>query len=953
MPSHTAIVVSHTHWDREWYQTFQQFRMRLVDMVDVLLDLLARDPDFQHFMMDGQTIVLDDYTEVRPERCEELAGHIRAGRISIGPWYVLPDEALVSGEALIRNLMAGERTARPWGPVMALGYLPDTFGHINQLPQIARGWGLQAVVITRGVPDSPCEFLWDGPDGVPILAINLRQSYGNALYLYPDEHLVPRVKRMVAELSAHATTPYLLFMNGGDHHFPETTIPEALYQANVALPDLELVHGSLEQFVDAVVEHLSAAGIETRLARRVGEMRDHQMHYLLPGVLSTRMWIKQRNAACQRLLERWAEPLAAWACLRGGRDRRPFLRQAWRYLLQNHPHDSICGCSIDQVHEEMVPRFDWVEQIADRVIDEGMHHIAAHALATSGRPDFRIAVFNSEDGPRTDAVTAELEMPTDGAPFALRDEETGAVLPVEILDSRAQETFSFVVGPEIALLLLGEMGDGQLVDKRIRTMSLRRDGDTVHLDFLAAGTGGADPDELVSFLARIEELARTGGGLTFRYEMRYPPLATVRFLAEGLPPMGYKVYTVIPAPASAGPVAPPAREPEIANERFTVRASPSDGTLTLVDRAFGRTFTGLNRFVDGGDAGDEYNYSPPLEQDRFVTAPARPPQITVDRGLTAEAMHVCMAYRVPAALGSGRATRSEDLVELPVETTVTLYPGVPRVEIETRVENRAHDHRLRVHFPTSIHAAEAWTDAAFDVLSRPIGTPTHGQDWQEQPVATWPQQGFADVHDATGGLMVAADGLPEVEVLRGDDGDTIALTLLRSVGWLSRGDLLTRRANAGPTLPTPEAQCLGLYTFRYALIPHRSRWEQAFLAAHRFLSPLRALQLWGGPPERTSHSLVAASPAQVVVSAVKLPEDGEPALVLRVYNPLDRPVNLDLALGLPFERAELVDLRERPAAGLPGVRFDPPGYFGMRLGAKRIQTIRFSQPPDGTVERVS
>jgi hypothetical protein len=544
-------------------------------------------------------------------------------------------------------------------------------------------------------------------------------------------------------------------------------------------------------------------------------------------------------------------------------------------------------------------------------------------------------------------------MPTDGAPFALRDEETGAVLPVEILDSRAQETFSFVVGPEIALLLLGEMGEGQLIDKRIRTMSLYRDGGTVHLDFLAAETGVVDPDELASFLAQIEELARAGGGLTFRYQMCYPPHATVRFLAEGLPAMGHKVFTVIPSPACSGPATSVTGEPEIANERFTVRVSPSDGTLTLVDRASGRTFAGLNRFVDGGDAGDEYNYAPPLEQDRFVAAPVGPPQIAVERRPTAETLHVRLACRVPAALGPGRATRSEDLVELPIDTTVTLYPGVPRVEIETRVENSARDHRLRVHFPTGIHAAQAWTDAAFDVLSRPVGTPTHGQDWQEQPVATWPQQGFADVHDATGGLMVAGDGLPEVEVLPGDDGDAIALTLLRSVGWLSRGDLLTRRANAGPTLPTPGAQCLGTHTFRYALIPHRSGWERAFLEAHRFLSPLRALQLWGGPPERTCHSLVAAHPAQVVVSAVKLPEDGEPALVVRVYNPLDRPVDLELALGLPFERAELVDLRERPVARLPGVRFAPSGHFGMRLGAKRIQTIRFSDPPPGTVERVS
>ena len=208
----TAIVVSHTHWDREWYRPFQEFRMQLVDLVDDLLDLLAGDADFKHFVLDGQSIILDDYVEVRPERRSELAKHIRDGRISVGPWYTLPDEALVSGEALIRNLIAGQRSAEPFGPVMQVGYLPDTFGHVNQLPQIVRGWGLKAAVVTRGVPDNPCEFLWDGPDGVPVLTINLRHSYGNAVYLYPGQGLVPRIKELVQRLAPYATTPYLLFM---------------------------------------------------------------------------------------------------------------------------------------------------------------------------------------------------------------------------------------------------------------------------------------------------------------------------------------------------------------------------------------------------------------------------------------------------------------------------------------------------------------------------------------------------------------------------------------------------------------------------------------------------------------------------------------------------------------------------------------------------------------------
>lgn len=936
-----AFVVSHTHWDREWYLPFQQFRMRLVDMVDTLLDLLAQDPEFRHFMMDGQTIILDDYLEIRPERRQELARHVQEGRISIGPWYVLPDEALVSGESLIRNLMAGERSARPFGRSMPIGYLPDTFGHINQLPQIARGWGLKAVVVTRGVPDSPCEFLWDGPDGVPVLAINLRRSYGNALYLDPGEDLVPRVRNLADDLAAHATTPYLLFMNGMDHHFPEPAVPAALRRANAALPDLQLVHGSLQQFVGAVSVATPA------LEHRTGEMRNPQVHQVLPGVLSARMWIKQRNAAAQRLLERWVEPFSAWVCRLGGRDRRSFLWQAWRYLLQNHPHDSICGCSIDQVHEEMKPRFEWVAQIGDRVLAESLERIAGQALSAPGERAFRIVVFNSEGGPRTDVVRMTVEVPVEGDAFALRDEVNGCLVPVEILSREEQPPFSFVVDAEVTKWLLVEIARGKLVNKCIRGVSLRREGRDVYLDLLAGETGGPDERQLSEFVAELRQLAdgdtqgRLGEELVFHYQMRYPPQVDIRFVARDVPAMGYKVLTVVEAEPGADRAAEDGEAGTISNEFLTVRASATDGTLTLVDRSSGATFGGLNRFVDGGDAGDEYNYSPPLRADRLVTGPAGRPTITLECSAMAQTLRVAMVYRVPAALTAERALRADEVVDLPIETAVTLWAGVGRMDVETWVNNQAEDHRLRVHFPTGIMADRGWADAAFDVVSRPAGTPACGPDWPEEAVPTWPQQRFADVHDGTSGLMIASDGLPEYEVMPGQEGNTIAITLLRCVGWLSRGDLLTRKGNAGPTIATPGAQCPGRHSFRYSVIPHPGGWERGFLQAHAFVTPMHALLVWGGPASAPARSLLSVRPAEVIVSAVKLPEEGE-GVVVRVYNPLPHAADLRLELGLPFETGVLTNLREEPDPGedvATGARFTQPGRFEMRLGAKRIQTI--------------
>jgi alpha-mannosidase len=912
--------------------------MQLVDMVDALLELLSRDASFRHFMLDGQSIILDDYVEVRPECRDELADFIKEGRVSVGPWYVLPDEALVSGESLIRNLMAGERAASPFGPVMEVGYLPDTFGHINQLPQVARGWGLKAVVITRGVPaDAPCEFLWEGADGVPLLAINLRRSYGNALYLAPGENLVSRIQDLAESLGAYATTRYLLFTNGMDHHVAEEAVPEAIQQVNEAVADLEMVHGSLEQFVDAV------KAADPTLEHRRGEMRDHEQHFLLPGVLSTRMWIKQRNASCQRLMERWAEPFSAWAHALGARDRRPFLQQAWRYLLQNHPHDSICGCSVDEVHEDMVPRFNWVEQIGNQIVRESLEVITDEALDKEGDPAFHIAVFNPESTSRTDLVRMSLEMPVEEDAFALHDAESGQAIPVDTTRREDQEDFSFTVDNKVTLWLLAEIARGDLVNKRIRSMSIRREKEDVYLDFLAAEVGGPDQEELSGFLEEVKALAESGDDLVFHFAMHYPPKVDVRFLAEDVPPMGYRMLTVVPVEQTETEDHSADEANVIANEFFEVDADPVDGTITLTDRASGQTLTGLNRFVDGGDAGDEYNYSPPQERDAFIDGPDEPPEIKVESSAVARTLRVRMTYRIPAELASDRRARSAEMVDLPIRTTLTLYPGVRRVDVETEVQNQSKDHRLRVHFPTGIEASEAWADAAFDVVSRPTGTPTHGQDWPEKPTGTWPQQGFVDVHDEHG-LMVASDGLPEYEVLNDEGKSTIALTLLRCVGWLSRGDLATRAGNAGPTLPTPAAQCIGTYRYRYALIPHEGGWEEAFTEARAFLAPLGGATAWGAAPVSTTHRLVEVEPAEVVVSAVKQPEDGG-GLVVRVFNPLPYAVDMQCELGLPFKTASLVNLREErdpEEHAATGARFDSPDHFEMKLRGKRIQTIRFT-----------
>jgi mannosylglycerate hydrolase len=851
--THTLYIVSHTHWDREWYVPFQEFRVRLVKLMDKLLDLLAKDEGYQHFTLDGQTIILEDYLAIRPERRKELERHVQDDRILIGPWYVLADEFLVSPEALIRNLMLGHRLAQEFGTVMKVGYTPDPFGHVSQLPQILQGFGIETAVLQRGLGDEDTELSWQAPDGSEVLLLYLRDKYDNAAHLSVADHkaLLETFRHLKESLSPHAATECLLLMNGTDHMEPQPGLPKALERARGELGEDKIIHGTLPSYIRLVREALG----DRQLPRVYGELRNPKRHHLLPGVLSTRVYLKQRNTHCQTLLEKWAEPFAAFAQLiqPSASDLQAQIDRSWRHLLENHAHDSICGCSVDQVHREMITRFDRSEQIAGAVTEESLQIIASNIHTSSGAEDpgssIAVIVFNPLAGPRTDVV--EL---TGRLPHALEQ---------------------FVV----------EDAKGQRTPHQI-----------------------------------VEEGQKS----------------TLLFLAQHVPGHGYKTFFI--RPSKGGEQGRNGLQSGIENDHYSVEVESAHGTLTITDKATGTIFMGLNRFVDGGDRGDEYNYCVPAD-DTLVSAPSVPPDIAItEAGPVRQSLEIRLRYHLPVGLAENRAMRSRDRVEVPITSRISMYPQVRRIEIQTTVTNAAPDHRLRVHFPTPWRVRSSFAESAFDVVERPIALPPDTAGWMEQPVPTHPQATFVDLSDGGKGLMVANKGLPEYEALQEAGGTTIALTLLRCVGWLSRDDLSCRRGHAGPELETPEAQCLGTHSFAYALIPHTGDWRNAYRQAHAFNAPLRGVitDLHEGPLP-SEGSFVRISPPSLVISAIKVAEEGE-GLILRFYNAEEHEVQAEVCLYKTFRKVILVDLNEEQ---LREITVDGKRTVSLPVRGKEIITMRF------------
>jgi len=821
-----CLLVSHTHWDREWYRTFQAFRARLVDTVDRVLDLLAADPGWR-FLLDGQSVIVEDYLDVRPGRRAELEAACRAGRLAVGPWYVQPDSLLPSGEAHVRNLLEGRRVAATIGAASRVAYTPDSFGHPAQLPQLFAGFGLGPFVYWRGngaeIDALGPVYRWVAPDGTAVVAHHLAEGYFAASSLPQDtDAAVARLTRLASRLAPDGHGPVVL-MNGMDHSPPDTTTGDVA-RALATATGWTVRRGLLDD-LDVVAPDGPAPTF-------TGELVGARVANLLPGTWSARLGLKRRNRDAEAGLEGWAEPWAAIGRRLGCPDERPALRRAWRALLQNQAHDSICGCSQDRVHEQMEARYYEAHELAGETTARVLERLAG--LGAERRvpwtSELDIAVFNPSPRVRTDVVRFEL----DGFPLY---QVTQAGLDVHPFALASSAHHGFVVDGAPARMVVT---------------------DSPH---------------------RVRMLTES-------------PAVDVEFVARDIPAFGWRRYRLAP-----GPAAPDEHDGgrDIGWGGVEVSAA-DDGTLDV--RLGDARFTGLTAVEDRGDRGDTYDFDPVGGDPGAALASTRVDRYRHPAGI--ERLVVTRVFDVPARLDESRAARSSETVGLTIVTEARVMAGVERVDLRLRVDNTARDHRLRLLFPTGRPVARFTAATTFDVTTRE-SLPPDDSAWVHPAPTTHPQQGWV----AANGLVVVAPGLYEAEV--SPDG-TIALTLVRGLGWLARMDLTTRPVPAGPGLPAPGAQCLGPVHAALALVPA----PDPSLARAVELG-LRAVPAGpAGPLLAAGRSLLTLSPGAIVLSALKPAERGD-GIVLRVLNPTDEVVEAVVDLGFAVSAVRPVRLDEGPA----------------------------------------
>ncbi len=838
-------VVSHTHWDREWYRTSGEFRQLLVPLIDELLD----DPGTSSFLLDGQTILLEDYLSVRPERAAELRNAFRQGTLEAGPWYVLADELIPSGEALVRNLLAGRRVMRSVGatppPVL---YSPDAFGHAAALPTLAVGFGASLAVVWRGYGGSrwpPGDVVrWRAAEGAVVLILHLPpDGYEFGASLPTDaEGAASRWKRVLSVLGGRSSTGIVLLPNGADHHARQAELRLAIQALATAAQPHPVRCSRLVELSSALATKVAA----NRLPEISGELRDSYGYtWTLSGTLGTRAAQKRRNAIAERLLVHDVEPWLAMAALRGAASSASLLDVAWRELLACHPHDSLCGCSVDAVAHAVDARLTSVIAQATALSERTTRVLAGHDAdaAMAQRDRWRQVVLLRNRVPRPRSGVAEIE--------------------IDVVLSDAP------VGPGSGSNVQSEAADPVVVPSAPRPQAA--------LDVQLAGV--SPPQWLTSTRSFSREEA----------PRHYPRNALVQrrralVWVEQAPPYGL---------VTLGEGAPQRLKLKPALRARALRRGISNGLLDVevIDggvrvRAGDRVVENAVTLESRGEKGDLYTPSGIRGTEGGATlarwrTSARGPlraELTTWWNVPIAARRLVSATGTPVEHGSTMER---------VEVTLQLDAGTSFVRAHVSGAWKAPDARLRCAIRTGVTRGETWADAAFGDVRRVPAQPSAKDQEMERYVATAPLQRFVSRYSSESGATVFSDGMAEYEAV--DDG-AIAVTLVRAVGELSRSDLPERPGHAGWPTETPDAQSLGPFEATFALALHGPRSSSTVAAVHElaedFLLPLTGTS-WRSAIEPASvvRGFELSGP-RLVASAMKTSEDRE-WTVLRCVNVAD------------------------------------------------------------------
>ena len=772
-----------THWDREWYLPMQNFRYRLVATMERILDGLEDEKGFNKFTFDGQTIVLEDVCEIKPEEALRITNAVKAGKLNIGPWYVMPDEFLVSGESLIRNLLIGKEVAEEFGgKPWPVGYICDIFGHIAQMPQIFKGFNIDVTVLWRGV-DADWEpyFFWQAPDGSRNGVVKLLPytGYGSFSLHVTGSYDLPLVetefKERTAKFMERLVKHYndeIIVTDAIDHSEPHPDVESIKKWFGEMYPGSEFIHSDYTEFYDFFKQ-------KPDLPVREGEFIvtwKPEGTPMIPHTLSSRYDIKAGNDKIQNRYELDLDPLMAREVAAGRDFSAPFWKFAWKQFIKNHPHDSICGCSVDAVHRQMLSRYEEIQQIGNSIYD-GMYDADWKNVTGSDirnftnnliDPEGAFKVTNcAEDGCYTIRIFNAL-------PFE-QEKVMSLDIPfptVKPYPKSWQEPFGY------QKLNAFRIYDNAGVEVPYKLTSVKRNQ---HSRFYYQD-------------ARVYDI--------------YNVTCTCKLAASG-----WTILEVKPFDGSVRYFGSQLVNNNGAENALLKLTVEDDGSLTIFDKVRNRSYSKLNLFEVDRDIGDGWNMVHPVEN-RLYQKGACTGVTVVEDGRERTVFAVDFSFNVAREMIHGGTVNeayagireSDEYVTLKLRSFVTVDANSDAVKIRTEVDNNVCDCRVKVRIPTGI-AGNYYAAQAFAFIERAPGRST-GDTTAAWPEAEPLEKNMANMvgkQNADGGIaFIGRYGLHEVAASEGADG-TLYVTLYRTF------------SHTVMTNGEPDGQLQKHLTFEYAL----------------------------------------------------------------------------------------------------------------------------------------
>ncbi len=887
-----VFLISNTHWDREWYLPLEKYMIRLVKLMDRLIGVMEKEPQYR-FITDGQYIIVEDYLRVRPEMRERIQKLMKDRRLKIGPWYTQPLETMVTGEGMVRNLYLGITETEKLGPAMLFGYMIDEFGHASQMPQILKGFGITDMMAWRGIENKAGDiFEWSAPNGDTVYMHRSVHGYGEAVampeimdnfqetvdgHTFNRQGLLERIKRIKFLKDGYAQTDAQFWLNGVDHSWAQENITKIIEIINKKFPEYNVRHSTLEEYSQYI--HKALKNNNFVLQKYTGEMI-HPDEQILVCAHSIRADQKQKHYRAERILEKRAEPISALAWLLGYEYPLWALRESWKYILENHAHDSLDCCSVDEVYERVMSRYTSSISLSEQLSADATAYLMSIDTGVNDGDGRILYILNTNSTEYDGLVTGSFDLPDSLSlnDFYIADRTTGNKTDFVILSTKTINTVKYNA-------FYGH--PNRIPGKRY----------TVALD-----AGNLSGFSVKSFLLREKDC-----------------------------------HSVVENEIPESPA-----DNTLENEFYFVEIKPN-GCIDMLDKCSGTKYSDLLQIADSGDRGNLWIHTRP-ENNTVITnenAAAEIKRITNNPFITE--YEIKYSLEIPVGYDFQSESRSAETRAMDVTVHISLLKKTRYIDVKIELENNCRFHQVRVLLPSGITGAQtSLSGQPYDVVERKIGIP-EGFDYNKDPNCEYhPMQDFCAVTDGSRGLLVAAKGIYEYEAIN-DDRKTLALTLLRSV----RFDLDADDFAGGYNME--KSYLLTKIKYELAIMPFTGDWRNTYPHVLNYINapdlsfkrdPDEAVLPGYSKPVSTltpCMEFIKTEGQNVYVTAVKREETGE-NLLIRLISFANTAQNISVSINetIPCKgswRYSLKEIREEQISEGNTAQFD--------IMPKQIVTVGF------------